>query len=49
MAEAARIALAAVAEWLSDHSLPEAVRFVLFGQDAYGVWRKVYEELAGRA
>ncbi len=46
MAEAARIALTATAEWLSEHSLPQTVRFVLFGQEAYGVWRKVYEELS---
>jgi O-acetyl-ADP-ribose deacetylase (regulator of RNase III) len=48
MAAAAHIALIAAAEWLSEHSRPERVRFVLFGQQAHGVWRKVYEGLAGQ-
>lgn len=46
MQEAARIALAATAAWLAEHSLPQKVRFVLFGRAAYDTWRKVYDELA---
>ena len=46
MAQAARIALTATADWLSRHELPEKVRFVLFGQAAYATWHRVYDELA---
>jgi O-acetyl-ADP-ribose deacetylase len=45
MADAARIALSATAAWLASHTLPETVRFVLFGQAAHAVWRDVYEHL----
>ena len=45
MADAARIALTATADWLASHSLPETVRFVLFGPSAYTVWKDVYETL----
>jgi len=49
MAEAARIALTTTAEWLAEHDLPERVRFVLFGQQAYSTWKRVYDDLlAGR-
>lgn len=45
MTDAARIALSASAAWLADHALPAKVRFVLFGQTTYTVWREVYEQL----
>ena len=45
MLDAARIALTAAAAWLASHILPETVRFVLFGEAAYTVWRDVYDQL----
>jgi len=49
MAEAAKIAVTAVAEWLAAHDLPEKVLFVLFGQSAYSTWKKAYDDLAKTA
>lgn len=43
---AARIALRTVAEYLKHSVLPEKVLFVLYGREAYEVYRRAKEELA---
>jgi O-acetyl-ADP-ribose deacetylase (regulator of RNase III) len=47
LAEAARVALATVAEELAGRPGIEVARFVLFGLEAYGAFEAVYRELAG--
>jgi O-acetyl-ADP-ribose deacetylase len=44
MAEAARIALKTVADYLARHPEIELVRFVLFGRDAYEIYAKALQE-----
>jgi O-acetyl-ADP-ribose deacetylase (regulator of RNase III) len=46
MADAARVALATVKEYLTHHPEIERVRFVLFGRPAYEVYAKVLKELS---
>jgi O-acetyl-ADP-ribose deacetylase (regulator of RNase III) len=46
MAEAARVALATVKDYLTQHSEIERARFVLFGRSAYEVYEKVLKELS---
>lgn len=43
--QAARVALAAVRDYLAEHGRPELVRFVLFGPDALGAFSAALEEL----
>ena len=45
MADAARVALKAVTDYLAHHPEIERVRFVLFGRSAYEVYEKVVQEL----
>lgn len=45
MAEAARVALRTVIEFLNQHPKPTLVRFVLFDRSAYQVFARVLEEL----
>jgi O-acetyl-ADP-ribose deacetylase len=44
---AAEDALRTVCEDLTEHGRPELVRFVLFGEGAYGAFARVLEEMAG--
>ena len=46
MAEAARVALTTVLDFLRDHPQVELVRFVLFGEAAYGSFAEVLGDLA---
>jgi O-acetyl-ADP-ribose deacetylase (regulator of RNase III) len=46
MAEAARVALATVKDYLTHHPEIERARFVLFGRSAYEVYEKVLKELS---
>lgn len=43
--QAARVALAAVRDFLAQHGRPELVRFVLFGPEALGTFAAAMEEL----
>jgi O-acetyl-ADP-ribose deacetylase len=45
MDQAARVALSTTIEFLEHEGQPELVRFVLFGQGAYGAFAAVLEEL----
>jgi O-acetyl-ADP-ribose deacetylase (regulator of RNase III) len=45
MADAARVALKTVTDYLAQHPEIERVRFVLFGRTAYKVYEKALEEL----
>jgi O-acetyl-ADP-ribose deacetylase (regulator of RNase III) len=45
MADAARVALKTVTDYLAQHPEIERVRFVLFGRAAYEVYEKALEEL----
>ncbi|MBN2296509.1 MAG: O-acetyl-ADP-ribose deacetylase [Pirellulales bacterium] len=44
MDQAARIAITTAIDYLGRHDLPELVRFVLFGQGAYGAFAAALEE-----
>ncbi len=44
--EAAKVALSTVIEYLKFHPEVKEVRFVLFGEKAYGAYQKVLEKLA---
>lgn len=44
---AAEDSLRTVCEDLTEHGRPELVRFVLFGEGAYGAFARVLEEMAG--
>ena len=44
--EAAPVALAAVRDFLADHSAPKLVRFVLWGRDTYAAFTTALEQLA---
>jgi hypothetical protein len=43
---AARVALGAVIDFLQRHGRPGLVRFVLFDDEAFGIFSKVLRELA---
>ncbi|ASV74412.1 Macro domain [Thermogutta terrifontis] len=47
LAEAARVALSTVIDFLKNHGKPALVRFVLFGTPAYEAFVKVLQELVG--
>ncbi|GIX02916.1 MAG: macro domain-containing protein [Thermogutta sp.] len=47
LAEAARVALSTVTDFLKNHGKPELVRFVLFGKPAYETFVKVLQDIAG--
>ena len=46
MDEAARIAVSTAIDFLRDHPRVELIRFVLFGSEALGVYRRALEEAA---
>jgi len=47
MDQAARVALSTAIDFLQQHGKPELVRFVLFGEGAYGAFSAALEELTG--
>lgn len=47
MEKAARIMISAVSEYLQKKSHPKTIVFVLFSEDAYAVFDRVLEEMAG--
>jgi O-acetyl-ADP-ribose deacetylase (regulator of RNase III) len=47
MDQAARVALSAAIDFFQQHGKPELVRFVLFGDGAYGAFSAALEELSG--
>jgi O-acetyl-ADP-ribose deacetylase (regulator of RNase III) len=46
--QAARVALSTVIQFLKEQGKPELVRFVLFGEGAYGAFSAALEQLTGQ-